>query len=156
MFLKRCKCSTLVVKPWKCPNWNIYNLHMRKHTGITSKIHQKLHRGGEGGVSVSSMLPKKKASGFGGGEERRPKQPEGFKGEKKKKQMEFPMQTVQKLRGLRNKATNDSEEGAKKGRSERRRLSDCFSQAGPCSHLLSSFKGVVMVTVVGTQMWLRG
>lgn len=112
--------------------------------------------GGKGGVSVSSMLPKKKASGFGGGEERCPKQPEGFKGEKKKKQMEFPMQTVQKLRGLRNKATNDSEEGAKKGRSERRRLSDCFSQAGPCSHLLSSFKGVVMVTVVGTQMWLRG
>lgn len=47
-------------------------------------------------------------------------------------------------------------EGAKKGQSERRRLSGCFSQAGPCSHLLSSFKGVVMVTAVGTQMWLRG
>ena len=38
------------------------------------------------------------------------------------------------------------------GETERRRLCQTgFSQAGPRSHLLSSFKGVVMVTVAGSR-----
>lgn len=60
------------------------------------------------------------------------------------------MQTVAKQR-MTVKEGRKRKEGVREG--------DCqtaFSQAGLWSHLLSSFKGVVMVTVVGTQMWLRG
>lgn len=42
-----------------------------------------------------------------------------------------------------------------KERSERRKKNcpTCFSQVGPRSHLLSSFKGVVMATVAGSWSW---
>lgn len=44
--------------------------------------------------------------------------------------------------------------GGGEGETGRRRLCQtCFSPAGPRSHLLSSFKGVVMVTVAGSRGW---
>lgn len=51
------------------------------------------------------------------------------------------------------KGTNQGQRERERKRQRRRLCQTCFSQAGPRSHLLSSFKGVVMVTVAGSQGW---